>query len=408
AVEFAQKQKDERQFGQSSLFDDSGEKEYSDFVFEDFPEQSKSEKLKQEKQLIGFYFSGHPLDEYRTLWEKAVKVDLGKPETLQTGNCILVGIIKTIKTVAAKSGKMAYATLADYNGEIEAVFFPKVWERCQDRFGPEDVAIFRGKLDFQKGRDKHSFIVDGIVNFMEAEDAIAEEAAVAKKREKFRSAWLYMADLKSSMLSGAAKGSYTIIGELTSMREMQDRNGNDMAFATVRDFEGDIDVLFFSKAWNENRDLITKGEFVALKGNIDPSSDRNPQKPGFKVSSVRDLTGLCKTAASKAASGEEPKTPTAMPNAENTFSEKPEAGTGSPPSAVHIRLDESAADSDENISPLRNYLAGNPGPCPVYIHVHVSGKDEIIRTAGGLSLEAEKEALGVLESCVVVAKAWKE
>ena len=414
AVEYVQKQKDEKQFGQASLFGDTDEKEYADFVFENFPELSKNEKLKLEKQLIGFYLSGHPLDEHRDLWQKAVKVDLGKPETLEAGNHILMGIVRGIKIVNAKSGKMAYVTLADYNGEIEMIFFPKVWERCDGRLEAEDVAIFRGKIDFQRDRDRHSFVVDGIVNFMEAEDAIAEEDALAKKREKFRAAWLYMADLKSSILPTAGKGSYTVVGQLASMRETQDKNGNDMAFGTLKDFEGDIDFVFFSKAWNENRDLLNLGEFVALKGNIDPANDRNPQKPSFKVSSVKDISSLCRSAASKAAAGEEPKVPAMENRAQQP--DRGEEGSAqentAPPiplQAVHIHLDNLAASRDEGIYPLRNYLAGNPGPCPVFIHIYTSGDTEkIIRTTGGLSIEAQKEALGVLEGCTGVAKAWKE
>jgi len=419
AVEFVQKQKDEKQFGQSSLFGDTDEKEFTDFVFENFPEQSKNDKLKLEKQLIGFYLSGHPLDEYRDLWKKAVKVNLGNHETLEPGNQILMGIVKSCKIVNAKSGKMAYMTIADYNGEIEAIFFPKVWEKCQDRVETDEIAIFRGKIDFQRDKDKYSFVAEGIVNFAEAEDAIAEESALAKKREKFRSAWLYMADLKAAMLSVAAKGSYTIIGQLASMRETQDKNGNDMAFGTIKDFEGDIDFVFFSKAWNENRDLLNVGEFVALKGNIDPANDRNPQKPSFKVSSVKDITSLCRSAAAKAAAGEEPKVPAMDYRAETDVPVAQPSQTmegsdhDSRPSvtlqAVHIRLDSDAAKRDEGIQPLRNYLAGNPGPCPVFIHVHVSGDiEKIIRTTGGLSIEAEKDALGVLEGCTGVAKAWKE
>ncbi|MCL2557715.1 MAG: DNA polymerase III subunit alpha [Treponema sp.] len=415
AVEFAQKQKEDKQFGQTSLFGDTDEKEYTDFVFEDFPELGKSERLKIEKQLIGFYFSGHPMDESKELWQKAVKANLGDPESLEMGSQILMGLIKSCKVVNSKSGKMAYATLADYNGEIEMIFFPKVWERLQERVSVDDIAIFKGKIDFQKDKERHSFVVDNIVNFIEVEEAIAAEGAAARKREKFRGAWLYMADLKSSMLAGAAKGSYTIVGQLSALRETQDRNGNDMAFGTLSDFEGDIDLLFFSKAWNEARDLLTVDEFVALKGNIDPASDRNPQNPSFKVSSVKDIVSLCRMAASKMAAGESPKTPAGNRDRrapeESKSAGAQESASPAPAelNSIHIRLTSEAANTDDGISPLRNYLAGNPGPCPVFIYLEApDGAEKKVRAACGLSVEAEKETLGVLEGCAGVAKAWKE
>jgi DNA polymerase-3 subunit alpha len=223
-----------------------------------------------------------------------------------------------------------------------------------------------------------------------------------------------MADLKSSNLGYAAKGSYTVIGELAALREMPDKNGNKMAFGSLRDFEGEIDLLFFAKAWGENRDMLNLGEFVALKGSIDPASDRNPEKPSFKVSGIADLAALGRSAARRFASGEEPPIlPRADRNARS--SDAPESSSwetsqnqsAAQLQAIHIKLDSQSTSEDQGILPLRNYLSGNPGPCPVFIHV-VYGSEKIIRTASGLSLAAEKEALGVLEGCQGVIKAWKE
>jgi DNA polymerase-3 subunit alpha len=389
AVEYAQNQKEDTKFGQSSLFGDTDEKEYDDFVFEEFPETSRLEKLKIEKQLNGFYFSGHPMDEYRDLWEKTVKVDLGRLDTVEPGNQILVGIIKNIKIVNAKSGKMAYAAIADYNGEIEMVFFPKVWVICQDKIKEDELVIVKGRIDFQKDKDRYSFIVEGLVDSRNVDALAAEDEALQRKREKFRNAWVYMADLKSGSLIHAEKGSYTVIGQLTALRETQDRNGKKMAFGTLRDFEGDIDLLFFSKIWDECRDIISLDEFIALKGNLDPANDRNPQKPSFKVSSIADIAMLSRSAARKATAGEEPKVLS------------PPAVKSSPPPAIHVRLDAESANRDEGIYPLRNYITANPGPCPVFIHISADS-EKIIRTTSGISLEAEPK------NCAGVVETWRE
>jgi DNA polymerase-3 subunit alpha len=215
-----------------------------------------------------------------------------------------------------------------------------------------------------------------------------------------------MADLKSGDLAGAGKGSYTIIGFLKSLREFKDKNGNDMAFGTLTDYEGDIDLVFFSKTWNDCRDLLKLDEIVALKGNIDPANDRNPAKPGFKVSSIADIASLSRSAARKAAASEEPKT---------AETRKPD--TGPKPQmvpldannkAVHIRLNTGIADRDENLYPLRDYLTGNPGPRAVFIHVPVSGGEKIIRTVTGIGTVLEGESLGALNDCAGVAEVWRE
>jgi DNA polymerase-3 subunit alpha len=406
AVEYAQSQKDDKKFGQTSLFGDTDEKEYIDFVFENFPEISRMEKLKIEKQLIGFYFSGHPMDEYRDLWEKTVKIDLSRLDTVEPGSQILVGIIKTIRIVNSKSGKMAYVGIADYNGEIDMIFFSKTWENCQDKIKEEELAIIKGRIDYQQEKDKYSFIAEGWIDSREAETVIAEEETLQRKREKFRSAWLYMADLKSGSIANAEKGTYTIIGQLASIREKQDKNGNDMAFGSLRDFEGDIDLVFFSKPWSECRDIINVDEFTALKGSIDPANDRNPQKPSFKVSGIADIAALSRSAARKAAAGEDPKVPvfTSMPDTVPPSNAPPSTTTTAAADAsraIHVVLAHEAASRDEGIYPLRNYIMEHPGPRPVFIHIAANDKD-IIRTSRGISLDAE------FENCAGVIKTWQE
>ncbi|MDR2476963.1 MAG: DNA polymerase III subunit alpha [Treponema sp.] len=402
-VEYVQNQKEDQKFGQSSLFGDSGEKEYADFVFDNFPEMSRMEKLKIEKQLIGFYFSGHPMDEYRDLWQQAVKVDLGRKEDLLTGNCILLGLIKGIKTITTKGGKMTFATLTDYNGEIETTFFPRVWESCQDKIKEDEVAIIRGKIDYQEDKDRYTFLADECIGVHEAGTAIKEEEERERKREKFRVTWAYMADLKSRDLGKAEKGSYTVIGFLKSLRELKDKNGNEMAFGTLTDYEGDIDLVFFSKVWSDCRDLLKLDEILALKGSIDPANDRNPEKPGFKVSSIADIASLSRSAARKAAAGE------SFLLTEKT---KTQAETAAPPPepvrAVHIRLRQTAAERDETLYPLRDYLAENPGPCPVFIHIVRPDGETIVRTATGIGAASEIEHVSALNNCGGVAEAWQE
>jgi DNA polymerase-3 subunit alpha len=393
AVEYALKQKEDKSIGQSSLFGDTGENEYTDFTFENFPETSRLEKLKIEKQLIGFYFSGHPMDDYRDLWQRAVKVDLGHPETAEPGSQILVGVIKAIRIANSKSGKMAYITIGDYNGEIDMIFFSRIWEASQGRIQEDQIAIVRGKIDYQKDRDKYSFIAESLIDLREAETAMEEEDASRRKREKFRNAWLYMADLKSGGLARTERGSYTILGQLTALRETKDRNGNDMAFGTLRDFEGDIDLVFFSKIWNECRDFLSLDEFIALKGSIDPSNDRNPQKPGFKVSSIADIAALSRSAARKVAAGDAPEVPVTSATLSSATPQMP---------SVHVRLNAEATNHDEGIYPLQNYLLGNPGPCRVFIHVPTGGGEKIIRLNAGVSPETK------LENCKGVAETWKE
>ncbi|MDR1428948.1 MAG: DNA polymerase III subunit alpha, partial [Spirochaetaceae bacterium] len=267
-VDYAQNIKDDKKFGQTSLFGELGEQEYPDFVFENFPEPDRAEKLKTEKELIGFYFSGHPMDEYRELWQKAVRVDLGNPGTLSGGSCILIGIIKSLKTIVSKSGKMAYAVLSDYNGEIEVTFFPRTWENCQDKIEVDKVAILKGKIEYQRDRERRSFVAGECLGINDVEDAARDTSAQDRKWDKYRNIRNYSKELDVHLLdlgspAKAIAGSYTAIGALKSLRLHTDKNGHEMAFGTLEDYQGAVDVVFFSRAWKNCKALAAEDEIMA-------------------------------------------------------------------------------------------------------------------------------------------------
>ncbi|MCL2763746.1 MAG: DNA polymerase III subunit alpha [Treponema sp.] len=176
AVDYAFKKKEDEKYGQSSLFDNAAETQMPDFSFTEHPPVSRADRLNMEKQLIGFYFSGHPMDEYKELWEKCVKANLGEIESIKTGNCILVGIIKNIKPITTSRGsRMAFASIADYNGEIEVTFFSGPWEKCQNLIKNDDVVILKGRIDYQKDKDKYSFLAENIIEKQEALVIINEQ-----------------------------------------------------------------------------------------------------------------------------------------------------------------------------------------------------------------------------------------
>jgi len=421
-VEYVQNIKDDKKFGQGSLFGDSGEKEYPDFEFEKFPEKSRAEKLKDEKNLIGFYFSGHPMDEYRELCQKVVKADLGCPETLIPGAQILMGIITSIKPITTNKGeRMAFAALEDYNGEIELTFFPGAWAKCRDKVEIDKVAILKGKIEYQKDRDKRSFTVDEYLEVDDVEQLIKEEEAQARKWDKYRNIWKYAKelDLRFPDLGDPAKlesGYYTIIGILKSLNGHVDKNGKDMAFGTLLDNRGVIELLFFGKTWENCKAVAAVDEILALKGTIRPSKDRkNPGKISFVVSSVMDINKLVRAAAKKASeiSGEGSPEPSVEKEEDQDTASSGEAArmaeTASRHREIHIRLAAQAAENETVLHSIMACMEKNPGSCPVYIHIPVSSyagsKETVIRTAAQYNAGVP-EFMGALAECSAVADVW--
>jgi DNA polymerase-3 subunit alpha len=390
AVEYTDAQKEDAQFGQTSLFGGSDEAAVPDFTFEDFPEISRVEKLKIEKQLIGFYFSGHPMDEYKELWRKLVKIDLGKPETLVSGSAVLVGVVRTVKAIPTKSGKMAFTTLADYNGEIEMTFFPRAWENCQDKIREDEIAVVKGKIEYQEDRDRRGFIAEEYIDLAGADDLFEQENVLSRQMDEYRAAWKAEVQLNLSRPETAdPQEEYLLIGILKDIRSFQTQKGQEMASAVLADYNGEIGVTFFPKSWAELRDKLEENTMAALRGKVKMDSFKN--RHVFYPDSLLSLKRL-----------------------KSKYDKMPPGGqerAAAPPSAakaVHIRMRQEAFDQDESIYPLRDYLTGNPGPCAVFIHVPVDGGERIVRTVTGIGTVSESEPLAALGNCAGVAEVWRE
>ncbi|MBQ1644766.1 MAG: DNA polymerase III subunit alpha, partial [Treponema sp.] len=208
AIQYEEKKRLGSDSGQVSLFEDAGIKEFADFKYEEVEEMPKMELLNIEKELIGCYVSGHPLDEWRHAIEKcatltsenmerAGKEDKAEKAALEasgrkpwqmknTGRSyVAIGMIQGLRQILTKKGtQMCFAKLADFKGAIDITFFPKVWEQLKDKIQDEGVYAFKGKVD--GSRESPSLLVDT----MEDPKALEEKSIAAvhiKMRDAFSS-----------------------------------------------------------------------------------------------------------------------------------------------------------------------------------------------------------------------------
>ncbi len=144
--------------GQMSLFDFAGEEEKKQYqiAMPDVAEFPKEELLAFEKDILGVYVSGHPLDEYMDLWKTNITArttDFMPDE--ETGKAILTdgarvtvgGMItnKVLKTT--KTGKMmAFVTIEDLVGTVEALVFPKDYEKKRELLIQDSKVFVRGRV----------------------------------------------------------------------------------------------------------------------------------------------------------------------------------------------------------------------------------------------------------------------
>ena len=141
---------------------------------------SESERLQREKELLGFYISGHPLEKYRTeseLFATHTVSQLGNwaPEQVTIG--VVVTAIK--RQISKKSGnEFARLTVEDFSGSSEVLVFPEAWGVIAERVRPDIPLLLKGGYSKKdQGVENATFIVDGVTRFEEVR--ASGEVAVA-------------------------------------------------------------------------------------------------------------------------------------------------------------------------------------------------------------------------------------
>ncbi len=136
-----------------SLFGGS-EMAAADIKIPDVPPASQQERLAWEKELLGLYVSGHPLDRFREQLDKRPMTIKEMKEKIPPGTegVVAAGMLESVRTILTQKGdQMAFIKIADYDGAIEAVVFPKNFVEFKKILIPETVIALKGKLSERNG-----------------------------------------------------------------------------------------------------------------------------------------------------------------------------------------------------------------------------------------------------------------
>jgi DNA polymerase-3 subunit alpha len=144
--EIALRTQKDRQSGQVNIFgmlaDNSPSSGPSGYQLPDIPEWDETEKLRLEKEGIGFYITGHPLEKYIHHLRKCTTASTSTILECQDGEYITIGGVVTSyrKKLTKKGDQMAFFRLEDLEGAIEIILVPQVFEKCNG-FLEEDLAV---------------------------------------------------------------------------------------------------------------------------------------------------------------------------------------------------------------------------------------------------------------------------
>lgn len=150
--------------GQMSLFDFATEEEKLEYEvkFPDVSEYSKDLILAFEKEVIGIYVSGHPLEEFESMWRKNITVttidftldeETDKVKVLD-GNMEVIGGMITSKTIKSTRNNsiMAFITIEDLLGTVEVIIFPRDYEKNKELLIEDNKVFIKGKVTVEEDK----------------------------------------------------------------------------------------------------------------------------------------------------------------------------------------------------------------------------------------------------------------
>jgi DNA polymerase-3 subunit alpha len=193
---------------------------------------SKLNLLQKEKDALGFYLSGHPLDRFKDEIEAFTNIKLDKIESMGIGSSVeAVGMIISFdKTMTKKNDPMAFGTIEDITGSASIVFFPETFKNYGSLLQKDGLFLFRGKYQVDNGGGK--IVADEIIPLDNARDSLMRNVHIRMdvgiaSEEIAESIKLF------AKHTGKIRLQLHIVGEERTWRAISAENDNDGSSALV-------------------------------------------------------------------------------------------------------------------------------------------------------------------------------
>jgi DNA polymerase-3 subunit alpha len=247
----AAKTNKDRDLGQMSFFDDTGADESFKDNFQeipDIPEWPEHELLANEKEMLGFYITKHPLARFEKLLNAYSTCKISELANMSDGQQVLIGgIINKVRVTVTrrKSEKMAILTLEDLDNFIEVLVFPKTYRKAPELAKEDKLVYVHGRLNLREEEPK----------------IVAEEIILLEKvKEKFTKAVLIKMSttgLEEQMMTKVKRAIESFKGKTPVYIEFISPEGRKVRLSTNSDL--------YVHPTNE---LVDKVETIVGAGNV--------------------------------------------------------------------------------------------------------------------------------------------
>jgi DNA polymerase-3 subunit alpha len=155
AMELGQKRQRETSSGQHGLFmGDAGLAPPPPLELPDVPDWAEAERLAAEKEVLGFYVTGHPLEKYMDRLAMITRHDSSSLEELQhEAPVTLAGILTSLRVRPSKKGDLwGSGILEDHRGSVELLVFPQAYQQLQGVLKPDKALLIKGRVRHEENQ----------------------------------------------------------------------------------------------------------------------------------------------------------------------------------------------------------------------------------------------------------------
>ncbi len=179
AIDFGNKSRSSTLNSENSLFGEMEEVvKLTEPGLPELPQWTQKERLAKEREVLGFYVTGHPLRKYELEYKSFASIQLGDTEKLEDADVVRAcGVITELKTKIDKSNRtMAFFKLDDFSGSCECLMFSKIYEEYGKYIQEEECVLIIGKTE--SSGDAVKLHIDKVIPLQETKNELTESVKI--------------------------------------------------------------------------------------------------------------------------------------------------------------------------------------------------------------------------------------
>ncbi len=263
-----------KKMAESSLFGDDEEMTFVQVSIDEMSEFEPKKILEFEKEIMGFYVSGHPLDAYKDrIGEIAHVLSSEKDQLADGAKALFIGKVEEItRKISKKGNKFGIVTLMDYHGSMEITVFEKQLDML-DEMNLEEPLCFLVEVSFDANGARTRVLK--IMSLEEASQNGNEGGLKIHQFSDYKDEIEQIGYTPSSDKEKIAHGSKALfVGKVERISEKVGNSGRKYGFVTLSDFHGSVEMIIFEKelemlnAMNQEKPICIRAEVSNEEGKV--------------------------------------------------------------------------------------------------------------------------------------------